>query len=51
MIEFISHGEQETREMAERIAAAVSPGTVITLLGDLGAGKTFFTADLTKAIG
>ena len=51
MIEFISHGEQETRELAERIAAAVSPGTVVNLIGDLGAGKTFFTAALTKALG
>lgn len=51
MIEIISHGEQETRELAERIAQAVAPGTVVSLVGDLGVGKTFFTAALTKALG
>lgn len=51
MMEIISHGEQETRELAERIAPAVAPGTVVKLVGDLGAGKTFFTAALTKALG
>lgn len=51
MIEIISQGEQETRGLAERIAQAVVPGTVVSLVGDLGAGKTFFTAALTKALG
>lgn len=50
-MEIISQGEQATRELAERIAQAVVPGTVVSLVGDLGAGKTFFTAALTKALG
>lgn len=51
MIEIISHGESETRALAERIAEAIVPGTVVNLIGDLGAGKTFFTAALTRALG
>lgn len=50
-MEIISHGEQETGELAERIAQAVVPGTVVSLVGDLGAGKTFFTAALVRALG
>ncbi|MCR2803445.1 tRNA (adenosine(37)-N6)-threonylcarbamoyltransferase complex ATPase subunit type 1 TsaE [Paenibacillus soyae] len=45
------HSLQETAELAERIAAKAVPGTVITLDGDLGAGKTTFSQAFAKAIG
>ncbi|PZD95638.1 tRNA (adenosine(37)-N6)-threonylcarbamoyltransferase complex ATPase subunit type 1 TsaE [Paenibacillus sambharensis] len=40
-----------TIRLAEELAAWSAPGTVITLDGDLGAGKTFFSQAFAKAIG
>lgn len=45
------HSLQETKELAERIAALAAPGTVIALDGDLGAGKTTFSQAFAAAIG
>lgn len=41
----------ETKKVATKIAAFVSPGDVITLEGDLGAGKTTFTQGLAGGLG
>ncbi|MGC5328705.1 tRNA (adenosine(37)-N6)-threonylcarbamoyltransferase complex ATPase subunit type 1 TsaE [Brevibacillus sp. SYSU BS000544] len=41
----------ETQQLAERMAAYLQPGFVITLEGDLGAGKTTFTQGLAKGLG
>lgn len=38
-------------ELARTLAKKLYPGLVIALNGDLGAGKTTFTQDLTKAAG
>ncbi|CAM4476080.1 tRNA (adenosine(37)-N6)-threonylcarbamoyltransferase complex ATPase subunit type 1 TsaE [Paenibacillus tarimensis] len=40
-----------TIRLAEELAARSVPGTVITLDGDLGAGKTFFSQAFARAIG
>jgi len=48
---FSASGEKDTDELAARIAALAGPGTVITLDGDLGAGKTRFSQGFARAIG
>ena len=42
---------EETQAVAAALARAVAPGSVITLDGDLGAGKTHFTQGLAAALG
>jgi tRNA threonylcarbamoyladenosine biosynthesis protein TsaE len=43
-------GEAETAALGERLAAAVRPGDVIALIGDLGAGKTTFARALIRKL-
>ncbi|MBS9334462.1 tRNA (adenosine(37)-N6)-threonylcarbamoyltransferase complex ATPase subunit type 1 TsaE [Fructobacillus sp. M1-13] len=42
---------KETKALAEQVAALAEPGLVITLNGDLGAGKTTFTKGFALALG
>ncbi|GAB3047013.1 tRNA (adenosine(37)-N6)-threonylcarbamoyltransferase complex ATPase subunit type 1 TsaE [Virgibacillus ainsalahensis] len=42
---------QETKLLAERLAVMLKPGDVITLEGDLGAGKTTFTKGIANGLG
>jgi len=51
MYEFFSHSDAETKAFGERLAKLVAPGDVITLEGDLGAGKTTFTKGFAKGLG
>lgn len=51
MYEIKSHSENETKKWAERLAAYLCPGDVLTLEGDLGAGKTTFTKGLAQGLG
>lgn len=46
-----TESEQQTMKMAERLALLLKPGDVITLEGDLGAGKTTFTKGLALGLG
>ena len=46
-----SYSESDTAKIAEDIAKHIIPGDIICLDGDLGAGKTVFTAALVKALG
>lgn len=39
MKEFIANNEEETMDFAERLGELLQPNQVITLDGDLGAGK------------
>ncbi|MDP4105672.1 MAG: tRNA (adenosine(37)-N6)-threonylcarbamoyltransferase complex ATPase subunit type 1 TsaE [Bacillota bacterium] len=41
---------EQTTQFAENLAALLSPGDVIALEGDLGAGKTTFTKGLAKGL-
>ncbi|MFC7372422.1 tRNA (adenosine(37)-N6)-threonylcarbamoyltransferase complex ATPase subunit type 1 TsaE [Fictibacillus iocasae] len=42
---------EETTELAYKLGTLVQPGDVLTLEGDLGAGKTTFTQGLAKGLG
>ncbi|MCP3028829.1 tRNA (adenosine(37)-N6)-threonylcarbamoyltransferase complex ATPase subunit type 1 TsaE [Halobacillus sp. A5] len=43
--------EDETKQFAERLGILLTAGDVLTLEGDLGAGKTTFTKGLAKGLG
>lgn len=43
MSKFISHNENETKEIASKLASKLDCGDIIVLSGDLGSGKTKFT--------
>lgn len=43
MINLISHSENETKELAKKIAKNLKTGDIIVLTGELGSGKTKFT--------
>ncbi|WP_018130950.1 tRNA (adenosine(37)-N6)-threonylcarbamoyltransferase complex ATPase subunit type 1 TsaE [Effusibacillus pohliae] len=46
-----THSPEQTRAVAERLARLLQAGDVLTLTGDLGAGKTTFTQGLAKGLG
>jgi len=43
--------ENETMSFAQQLAAEIKPGTVLGLVGDLGAGKTHFVKGLARGLG
>jgi tRNA threonylcarbamoyladenosine biosynthesis protein TsaE len=47
----LTESEGETAEVGKRLAADLSPGTVVLLHGDLGAGKTAFVKGLAAGLG
>ena len=49
--EFITHSPEETMGLAAALAEKLQEKDVITLEGDLGAGKTTFTKGLAKGLG
>ncbi|CAM3079656.1 MULTISPECIES: tRNA (adenosine(37)-N6)-threonylcarbamoyltransferase complex ATPase subunit type 1 TsaE [Leuconostoc] len=51
MKEILTNNRDETQKFAARVAALSSPGLVIALNGDLGAGKTTFTQGFSRALG
>ena len=46
-----SNSEAETRAIAARLSPALTPGSVVLLSGDLGAGKTAFVRGLASGLG
>lgn len=48
---YTSGSLEDTVQLAAKLASRVVPGTVITLDGDLGAGKTAFSQAFAKALG
>ena len=46
-----TNSPEETAEVAAAFARELSPGTVVALTGDLGAGKTTFVKAAAKALG
>lgn len=45
------HSEQDMIDFGERLANLLFPGAVLTLEGELGAGKTTFTKGIGKGLG
>ena len=43
MINFVSHNENETKEIAKKLASKLDNKDIVVLSGDLGSGKTKFT--------
>lgn len=46
-----THSEEETSAAGERFAETLSPGDVVLLYGELGAGKTAFVRGLARGLG
>ena len=50
-MKIISNSEEETKDVASKLAQKYQNGGVIALFGNLGAGKTTFTAGFAQALG
>ncbi|MBH0163182.1 tRNA (adenosine(37)-N6)-threonylcarbamoyltransferase complex ATPase subunit type 1 TsaE [Fictibacillus sp. 26RED30] len=48
---FETKSAEETMSFAEKLGSILQKGDVLTLAGDLGAGKTTFTKGLAKGLG
>ncbi|MFH2050654.1 MAG: tRNA (adenosine(37)-N6)-threonylcarbamoyltransferase complex ATPase subunit type 1 TsaE [bacterium] len=51
ILKAISHSENETLGLAEKIGLFFKEGDVVILSGELGAGKTLFVKGVAKALG
>lgn len=49
--EIVTYTAEETTALAFKIGELIKKGSIITLEGDLGAGKTTFTKGLAKGLG
>jgi tRNA threonylcarbamoyladenosine biosynthesis protein TsaE len=47
----LAQTESETLAAGRELAAQISPGTIVLLYGDLGAGKTVFVRGLAEGLG
>ena len=50
-IDYILNSETDTSELAQEFSKILEPGDNVFLIGELGAGKTFFTRELVKSLG
>lgn len=50
-MEFVTKSENETRELAKRLAEKLRAGDVILYSGEMGAGKTAFTKGIAEYFG
>ena len=50
MAVFITHSEQETMALGERLAERCTAGTVVAFFGGLGMGKTAFVRGMARAL-
>ena len=51
MKEYITHSYEETQSLARELASGLKKNCVIGFIGDLGAGKTAFTAGFVEGLG
>lgn len=49
--QFLAHEEADTRRLGEALAAALEPGAVVALVGNLGAGKTRLAQAVAAGLG
>ncbi len=47
----ITHNENETLDLGKKLGTEATPGDVIALYGDLGAGKTLLVKGIAKGLG
>lgn len=47
----ISSSPQETLDIGKKLASSLAPGSVVALVGQLGAGKTVFTKGIAMGLG
>ena len=50
-MKYTTHSAEETQKMAAEFAKTLKGGEFVSLIGDLGAGKTTFTRGLVEALG
>jgi tRNA threonylcarbamoyladenosine biosynthesis protein TsaE len=50
-MEFVSSSAEETERFAGELAGALEPGDIVTVAGELGAGKTTFVRGACRALG
>ncbi len=50
-LDIISHSADQTRRLGVRLGKLLSPGDVVCLSGDMGAGKTVFTSGIGEGWG
>jgi len=50
-MKFTSASAAETEHLAAELARALAPGDVVTVAGELGAGKTTFVRGACRALG
>jgi len=46
-----THSQDETADVGRRLASTLTPGSVLLLIGDLGAGKTALVRGLAEGLG
>ncbi len=51
MVRIRLRGLKDTKEFGERLGSLLRGGDVISLIGDLGAGKTTLTKSIGKGLG
>ncbi len=51
MSEFITHTREETVALGIRLAAVLTPGSIVAFTGGLGAGKTAFCEGIAAGLG
>ena len=50
-LDFISHSETQTRRLGARLAELLTPGDILSLVGDLGSGKTRWAQGVCQGLG
>ena len=50
-LEVITKNEEQTKMLAKKIATSIEKPAIVSLVGDLGAGKTTFTKGFAKGLG